>query len=121
MKWLGASAHQDFGFPGDIAQIAAHHGPVWKGRYVDEPRLRASEQLGQLIVTFGVHRSVAGDRFHEEKPVFLTEIQHDVWHFSVLVDRDAEIREALLLEVSYLVSRIAHIDDLGPGRKPRGE
>ncbi len=68
-------------------------------------------------MAFCVDGSMAGNRFDEEKPVLVGEIQHDVGHLAVEIDGDTEHSQPFFAEISVLRTGIPDIDDLGAERE----
>ena len=123
LKWMrcvGVSCAPDLGLPRNPAEVTHHNSAIRESRDVDQPRSRFGEHLPQLVVPLRVDRAMTGDGFNQQEPVLLPKIQHHVRYLSVLIDRDSEVRKALLLEVADLVASIPDVDDLGRRREPWG-
>jgi hypothetical protein len=99
---VGGLCDPDFGFPGDVVEVAEEPRPVEERGHEHQPRRGACEELFELGHALGVDGSVAGDGFDEDEPVSLFDVEDDVGHLAVLFDGDAELSETPLVEIGPL-------------------
>jgi len=113
--------HPNLGFPGNVVEISAHDSPVWKGGDIDQSSRRCSEQAGKLGMPLAINRPVTRDRLHQDQPIFGSEVQDDIRHFTVGVHRDAQFGEQCCIKIAPFVAGVPGINQYAAGCKARSE
>jgi hypothetical protein len=112
VRWRIGDPH--LGFPRNLPKVPFHDGPVPEGSYIDQAGLRSSEQSGQLGVSLGIDRPMAGDRLYQQQPVAPHIVENNVRHFAVHIHVDTQLCQQGRIQVSPLVTRVADVDQHTP-------
>ena len=102
-------AHPDFRLPGDVLEVLLELPEIRKRTHIDDACRTSGQHLLELNDALRRHGTVRRHGLHQEQPISLRIVEHDVRQFVVIIDRDAEPLQGHAIDEQILLCRVAQI------------
>ena len=99
----------DLRLPRDFGQVLRHSLPCQERSHKDQPSLGLFEQVLQLVMSLETDGTMACDSLDKHKPVLLRQMNDNVGHFAVFVERQSQPLEVAFIKMSLFLTGVPDI------------